>query len=335
MGGAVADEEVVALAGHDEIVVAVEADLGRPPGEPRCQRRHGRPAAGLAFLAAEAAAHAPHRYLDGGVRQAENAGDDVLHLAGMLGGGVDEEGAVLLGDDQRGLALEIEMLLAADAHLTFEAVAARRNGSFRIAAAERIGRHQVGIGRKRLGHVDERGLLHHLDDREPRRPPRRVPALRHHGEERLAVEGDGVGGEERIVARHGADVVGAGNVGRRQHRDDAGHGAHGGEVERDQPAVGDAAQAEISVQQPLGRSDVVDIDGFARDMAGGGIVNARRSDDGGGFAFEPTARISHGPPPRVGRPRASRHRAASSRSGTAAAGSPRRSAGSRPRPACR
>ena len=51
------------------------------------------------------------------VVQAEHVGDDVLDLGRMLGRGVDEHVAVLAGYRERNLALEIEMLLAADAEL--------------------------------------------------------------------------------------------------------------------------------------------------------------------------------------------------------------------------
>ena len=51
-------------------------------------------------------------------------GDDVLHLARVLGRGVDEHVAVLARDGERDLALEIEMLLPADAQRARRADAA-------------------------------------------------------------------------------------------------------------------------------------------------------------------------------------------------------------------
>ena len=54
----------------------------------------------------------------------EHVGDEVLHLARMLGRGMDQHVAVLAGDGERHLAFEIEMLLPADAQLAVHAAAA-------------------------------------------------------------------------------------------------------------------------------------------------------------------------------------------------------------------
>ena len=54
------DAEIVALAGHHHVVVAVEPELARPAGGVRRERGEHGPLRRLAFLAAEAAAHAPH-----------------------------------------------------------------------------------------------------------------------------------------------------------------------------------------------------------------------------------------------------------------------------------
>ena len=119
--------EVVALAGEDEIVVAVEPQLAGPAGDARGERRDGRPLRRLALLAAEAAAHAAGLAGDVGVRDAEHAGDDMLHLGRMLRRGIDVDVAVLARDGERDLALEIEMLLPADAELALEPHGAPRD----------------------------------------------------------------------------------------------------------------------------------------------------------------------------------------------------------------
>ena len=61
----IVDREIVALAGHDHVVVAVGADLGRAAGLGRDQRAGGGKSGGLGLLAAERAAHAAD--LDGDV----------------------------------------------------------------------------------------------------------------------------------------------------------------------------------------------------------------------------------------------------------------------------
>ena len=58
------------------------------------------------------------RHLHGhraGAASAEHLRDEVLHLARVLGGAVDEHGAALAGHRQRHLAFQVEVLLAADA----------------------------------------------------------------------------------------------------------------------------------------------------------------------------------------------------------------------------
>src|SRR5690242_15263097 len=79
--------EIVPLAGQDEIVVAVEAELAWPAGHAGGQSRGHGPLGRLAFLAAEAAAHAPRLAGNVGIRQVENPGHHVLDLGRVLGRG--------------------------------------------------------------------------------------------------------------------------------------------------------------------------------------------------------------------------------------------------------
>ncbi len=60
----VVDDEVVALAGHDHVVVAVEAQLGWAPCRLRYQRCRRRHQVCLGLLAAETAADPPHLHHD-------------------------------------------------------------------------------------------------------------------------------------------------------------------------------------------------------------------------------------------------------------------------------
>ena len=69
---------------------------------------------------------------------AENAGDDVLHFARMLGGRIDQHRAVLARHGERDLAFQIKMLLPADV----ERAGKLRNG----AAGDRLGGIAVDEG---------------------------------------------------------------------------------------------------------------------------------------------------------------------------------------------
>ena len=86
---------------------------GRPVAR-AAKRGDRRPLRRLRLLAAEAAAHAAHAAGHERVRQRQNAGDDVLHFARMLGGRIDQHRAVLAGHGERDLAFQIKVLLAAD-----------------------------------------------------------------------------------------------------------------------------------------------------------------------------------------------------------------------------
>ena len=97
--------EVVALAGQNEIVVAIEPDLAGRAGDARAERGDRRPGAGLALLAAEAAAHAPRLDRHEGVGNAQDARDDVLHLGRVLRRGMDDHLDALAGNGERDLAL--------------------------------------------------------------------------------------------------------------------------------------------------------------------------------------------------------------------------------------
>ena len=80
----IVDPEVMPLAGHDHVVVAVETHLARTAGDVGAECSVGGPLCRLAFLAAEAAAHAPGFDGHGALRQVEHVRNDVLHLARML-----------------------------------------------------------------------------------------------------------------------------------------------------------------------------------------------------------------------------------------------------------
>ena len=70
--------------------------------------------AGLAFLAAEAAAHAPALHDDAIGAGAQGVRHDALHLGGVLGRAQHQHAAVFLRDGRRDLPFEVEMILAAD-----------------------------------------------------------------------------------------------------------------------------------------------------------------------------------------------------------------------------
>src|SRR2546430_15343128 len=75
-----------------------------------------------ALLAAEAAAQATSLNGDAVRAHTERVCDDVLHFRGVLGRAVEQHRPVFLGDGDRDLPLEIEMVLSADDHGSLEAM---------------------------------------------------------------------------------------------------------------------------------------------------------------------------------------------------------------------
>ena len=134
----VVGEEIVPLAGQAHVVVAIEPDLARPPGDARAERRDRGPLRRLRLLAAERAAHAAHFDGDRGVRDVQHLGDQVLHLARMLRRGMDQHVAVLARNGERDLAFEIEVLLPADAQPALHALRARGERGRAVVLAEGV-----------------------------------------------------------------------------------------------------------------------------------------------------------------------------------------------------
>src|SRR5207342_2047375 len=119
---------------ESEIIVAIEANLAGTPGDPRSDRGQRRPSAGLTFLTAEGAAHASRLDSDEGVRDPENARDDMLRLRRVLARRVHHQLIALAGNGERRLTLQIEVLLAADRELAPEPMRGLVDRGDRVAA---------------------------------------------------------------------------------------------------------------------------------------------------------------------------------------------------------
>ena len=107
-------DHVVALAGGGHVVAAAQAQFHRAAGVFGQQRGGGGNDGRLAFLAAEAAAHAPDLAFDLGGRNAEHARHMMLHFGRMLGGRMHQHVIILAGNGIGDVGFEIEMVLPAD-----------------------------------------------------------------------------------------------------------------------------------------------------------------------------------------------------------------------------
>ncbi len=219
----VAGEKRVALAGLRHVLVAVEPDLHRPTELLRRERGHRCERSGLRFLAAEPATHAGH--LDGDLVAPafENVRDDRLHFAGVLGRAEQLQRSVFFGQRERGLRLEIEVVLPAGADLAAQPQRALEQLGVDIAAARGVrvaqprARSDGGVERGERGQwlVLELDGLHALAARFIRLADDDADALPHELHE--------VGREQRLVVNDGADFVVTGDVFGEEHGDDPGH----------------------------------------------------------------------------------------------------------------
>ncbi len=264
----VIDEEIMPLAGDRHVVIAIGTAfhgaaelLGRERGEA------GEEVA-LRLLAAEGASHAAHLDGHGVGRNAKHMRNHVLHLARMLGRGMNGDVIVFARNGESDLALEIEMLLTADMHRALEAPRRGAHGGNDVAALElqRLGDEgRLGTPRLLDGHDGGEVFVGNL--REEAGASRRVAAFADDREDRLAVIGDEPAGKERLVMPSSrAHVVYAWNIGRGEHGEHPWRGADRIEVERDDLRVGALGKAEIDMRQPIGLWQVVDIERLARHM---------------------------------------------------------------------
>ena len=132
--------ERVALAGHHEVVVTVQAQLDRPPQFARGQRRPHGEVPGLRLFAAKAPAHAAADHAHRMQRNIQRMRHPVLHFAGVLGAAVDQPLPVFLRQGVGDLPFQVEVLLSADVQRSAQNVRSRSQGLRRIAPAHMYGR---------------------------------------------------------------------------------------------------------------------------------------------------------------------------------------------------
>jgi hypothetical protein len=121
-------------------------------------------------------------------------------------------------------------------------------------------------------------------------PARLSARARDHGEDGLADVAQLAVGQDRIVVQDRPAVVVAGDVGGREHVDDARHGTDPVQSHRAQAPVRDRRQAEGGVQRAGQLGDVVDVGGAAGHVQVGRLVRARRTDAGAGARLEKARR---------------------------------------------
>jgi hypothetical protein len=276
--GFVRQFERMALAGDQHVGIAIEPELDGPAGFPGAERRDAGDQRRLRLLAAEAATQAPALHHDVLGVEAEAMRHQALHLARMLGRTQDQQGAVLAGQRDADLALEIKMFLSAEGQRTAQPAGRGADAKRRIAAGERPGRQYEGLAFERGSRVADRFELLVLDLRQPHGPARRAHRGRDHREQRLARVLDDIHGEDRVVMHHGSVIVLARDVRGGQYRDDARCRADRVQIHPADAGMSAFGGADCGMQRALGQRNVVGIERPARDVQARALMRLRRAD---------------------------------------------------------
>ena len=163
--------EAVPLAGHRDVLRAGQPEPDRATGQGRAERGDRGEAVRLHLLAAEAAAHPQALHGDVVAAPAEDVRHDLLGLGRVLGAALHEHLAGLVDVRQRGMRLQVEVLLAGHLDLALEDVRGledrrRRRRRARGAAA------CPGTSRRRSRRGARRSRA--APRSRPRPPPRRA-----------------------------------------------------------------------------------------------------------------------------------------------------------------
>ena len=273
-----ADVERMPLAGHREVLRAVQSHPHRAPGELGAERGDGREAVRLHLLAAEAAAHAQALHGDLVGVDAEHVRDEVLRLGGVLRRALDEVLPLRVAHGERRVRLEVEVLLTGELGDTLEDV---RRGGQRRSRVTPLDGARGAHERLRLDgvvHGDQRGQLVVLDLHLLGAETRGLGRLAEHPHQRVAVE-HRLAREERLVVAD-AGVIEPGHVVGGEHPHDARHLVGAGDVD------GHARVRAGGLHRPGGehagglRGDVVGVHRRSGDVQRRTLVRRAVPDDG-------------------------------------------------------
>ena len=277
----VINDEVMPLARHDHVVIAVEAQLAGPSRFVRHQSGNTGNQRRLAFFAAKGATHAA-AFNDDIFRQfTDRRSHQVLHLTRMLRGAVQVEIAVLGGKSCRDLPLEIKLVLPANIEAALQAVFCISQRRLTVASRDRLARQNKGSGRERGARIEncfqvfvfyccQLCCLACLIDR-----------FRGNGEHGLPHILNESGCENRIVGYDRPAVVFTRNIGRGHDGHHAGRPSNSAEVHFPDFGVWPRTHADGKMQQILPLGYVIDIYGLATDMQVSAVMRYRTADRAG------------------------------------------------------
>ena len=269
--------EAVPLAGHGEVVGAVEPDPDRPSGErcPECGNRCE--AVRLHLLAAEAAAHAQALRGDVVALHAEHVRHDLLGLGGVLGAALHEHLPALVDQGQRGVGLEVEVLLPGHLGDALEDVGRGGQRGVDLPALDHRAGSLEALGLDRLGQRDHRRKRLVVDDDGLGTEPGGLEGLPQHPAHGLPDEHHDLG-EERLVVLD-AGIVDPRHVLGGEHAHHPGDVERRGGVEPGDPRVRVRRADRVGVQDVVRPVDqVVGVERLSGDVERRALVGQRTAD---------------------------------------------------------
>lgn len=278
------------LAGHRHVLVAPQHKLDRTPqpiGRQRGQRGEARR---LTFLAAKAAAEPAHIDFHQMHCKPQHTRDRCLGCARALRGAVDQDSAVVFGDRQRGLRLQIELLLTAHDGPAFDDQGAIRPSAVRIAACKGLGRLEectLGLGCQRVELCRQRVELE-AECRDA--GPCLLRVIGDHQRQGLSRIAELRGCHQRFIVHGDPDLVLPEDILRGEHGVHLRQRQRRGGIDGADAAVGERGRATGGVQRSGGKRQVVDEPGLYGDMEPG-VVGASLADHAGALP-EISSRIS-------------------------------------------
>jgi hypothetical protein len=279
----VVGQEIVTLARHDHVDVAIEAQLHRAAGL-QCQKRGGGgDQARLALLAAKSAAHATTLNGDAVRAHVQGMRNDVLYFRRVLGRAVDQHRPIFLRNRYGDLAFKVEVILAADDDGCLQTV--RRAGQHRpgCAAHEPATRNNITLRGQCRANVEDRGKLVVRDARPKCGLASHCIGGRGDGEYGLTGVLHEPIGKDRVIMHGAAVVVLTRDIRWKRHGDDSGSRDHRCQVQLPDPAMSDAADAKGGVQGGRRQRDVVAVECLAGDVQMRAVVRVSLADDAAGW----------------------------------------------------
>ena len=278
----VIDHEIVPLAGHDHVVVAIQAQLCRASGFLRHQCGNAGKQRRLTLFAAERAAHAPafHDHVLG--LFAQRMSYFVLHFAGMLRRAVNQQVAILSGHGHGDMPLEVKLVLAAQVELSVQAVWRIAQRFLAVPPGDRFAGQDEGLLADSFLRIEYRGQQFVLDVCKTCCPARLRVTVCRNGEYRVAHILHHLRRENRIVFQYRTEIVRSGYIGRGEHRHHAGRRKNRFEIEVLELRVGMFARTYGDVQQAARFRDIVRIQRPAADVQMTAVVGQRLSDSTAG-----------------------------------------------------